>query len=366
MTINVYIFNFQGEYVCLAEEFRAAGKSFVVNASFDESPGRPGKSFFDSPEVSPPVPPKLREISPPLSLPTKPTQDLGMQEHVQREVNLYTQREVTLGACSPDSAINDSLGSTDRYTASGNSSVCSPDRASATGSDHCKQRTMSESDKNDSIFKVPLSPKDPYGLKVIEKKINSNTWKKKKSDNFIGDLPNADETSKSLEAVRALLNSASFHENPNSSVMNYSNMESSVMEESYVSHGNRTLDRSWKHRRDQSFCSAQQSDDEGYDSSVWVRRDADTSRSEPELSRNALSRSLNISKSKVKSDGKSFLPIKSMKKMFTSNKATSKKMSSSMSLSISKDSLFKINKLEAFEKENAKLLEVTNSILFIY
>ncbi|XP_069101780.1 LOW QUALITY PROTEIN: uncharacterized protein [Argopecten irradians] len=215
-------------------------------------------------------------------------------------------------------------------------SMCSPDREG--GSESEKEAA------DDSMFKHP-SQLDPYGLKVLNHRVDSSTWKKKKSESLTADLPNADDTSKSLEAVRALLDSsASMPE----SMMNSSATEDSYLSQgsSFLSQGNQTIDSTWRRYRDESISSFAQSDDE---ESIWVRRDGDTSRSEPELSKHGLFRSSKRKSKGNTSGSKSFLPIKAMKQIFSSGKSVkkvseTKKAASSMSLSTSKESLFKLNR----------------------
>ncbi|OWF52755.1 adenomatous polyposis coli homolog [Mizuhopecten yessoensis] len=221
-------------------------------------------------------------------------------------------------------------------------SVCSPDRDG--GSESEKEAA------DDSLFKHP-SQMDPYGLKVLNHRVDSSTWKKKKSETLIGDLPNADDTSKSLEAVRALLDSSASMTDSmlNSSVTEYSYLGQGS---SYLSQGNQTIDSSWRRNRDESISSFAQSDDE---ESIWVRRDGDTSRSEPDFSKHGLFRSSKRKSKGGNSGNKSFLPIKAMKQIFSSGKSVkkvseTKKAASSMSLSTSKESLFKINRSDTLNK----------------
>ncbi|XP_052063943.1 adenomatous polyposis coli protein-like isoform X1 [Mytilus californianus] len=170
-----------------------------------------------------------------------------------------------------------------------------------------------------------------FDLKSLEKRIDSGTWKKKKSDldKSSVQVPDADETSKSLEAVKLLLES---------SIANGS-IAGSVMNESVSSQASSTMS-SWRRNTEESFASVA-SDDED---SIWVRRDGNTSRSEPELNKHSLSPK---KKSKEKKEGsKSFLP-KGLKNIFSRKSSESKKSGSKSSLYSSRESIHSIHSVHS-------------------
>lgn len=218
-----------------------------------------------------------------------------------------------------------------------------------------KNKTDSDSVTSPSAVSVKSQSSDEFDLKSLEKRIDSSTWKKKKSDLGSANLPNADDTSKSLEAVKALLDASLASESSNmtlsSSFYNTSNIQGS-----YLSQGSRTVNgAAWHRYKQESFASVVHSEDEG--DSIWVRRDPESSKSEPELNKH----SLNSKKDrKEKADNRSFLPIKAMKSMFgSSKKDKTSKSGSKLSLSSSKESLQsnKINMNEivkVVEKEREK------------
>ncbi|XP_060066041.1 adenomatous polyposis coli protein-like [Ylistrum balloti] len=305
--------------------------SNVKSTSRDESDGISRSSTYD----------KISAINDTSQLPCLDSSDRSAHNSTINNIAHSPEQETNGGKYDSEQK-SSSANSTDQGMSS--DSVCSPDRDCG---------SESERDVGDeSLFKHP-SQMDPYGLKVLNHRVDSSTWKKKKSESLIGDLPNADDTSKSLDAVRALLDS--------SASMTESMMNSSVTEDSYLSQGssflsqgNQTIDSTWRRYRDESVSSFAQSDDE---ESIWVRRDGDTSRSEPELSKHGLFRSSKRKSKGGNSGSKSFLPIKAMKQIFSSGKSVkketeTKKAASSMSLSTSKESLFKLNRsgLEALNK----------------
>ncbi|XP_052692702.1 adenomatous polyposis coli protein-like isoform X2 [Crassostrea angulata] len=218
-----------------------------------------------------------------------------------------------------------------------------------------KNKSDSDSVTSPSAASVKSQSSGEFDLKSLEKRIDSSTWKKKKSDLSSTTLPNADETSKSLEAVKALLDASLASESSNmtlsSSFYNTSNVQGS-----YLSQGSRTVNgTAWRrYKQESSFASVDHSEDEG--DSIWVRRDPESSKSEPELNKH----SLNAKKDKKEKGDKSFLPIKAMKSMFgASKKEKTSKSGSKMSLSSSKESLqsTKINMNEIVkqvEKEREK------------
>lgn len=166
-----------------------------------------------------------------------------------------------------------------------------------------------------------------FDLKSLEKRIDSGTWKKKKSDldKSTVTVPDADETSKSLEAVKALLESSIANGSMNA-----------TMNESYSSN----MSNKWRRYTEESFTSIV-SDDED---SVWVRRDGNTSRSEPELNKHLLSPK---QKSKEKKEGsKSFLP-KGLKNIFSRKSSDSKKNGSKSSLYSSRESVHSIHSVHS-------------------
>ncbi|XP_061185422.1 adenomatous polyposis coli protein-like isoform X2 [Saccostrea echinata] len=218
-----------------------------------------------------------------------------------------------------------------------------------------KSKSDSDSVTSPSAASVKSQSSEEFDLKSLEKRIDSSTWKKKKSDLALVNLPNADETSKSLEAVKALLDASLASESSNmtlsSSFYNTSNIQGS-----YLSQGSRTVNgTAWRRYKQESFASVDHSEDEG--DSIWVRRDPESSKSEPELNKHSLNAKID---KKEKADGKSFLPIKAMKNVFSSSKKDkSSKSGSKLSLSSSKESLHsnKINMNEivkAVEKEREK------------
>ncbi|VDI42976.1 Hypothetical predicted protein [Mytilus galloprovincialis] len=97
---------------------------------------------------------------------------------------------------------------------------------------------------------------------------------------------------------------------------------------------------SWRRNREESFASVA-SDDED---SIWVRRDGNTSRSEPELNKHSLSPK---KKSKEKKEGsKSFLP-KGLKNIFSRKSSESKKSGSKTSLYSSRESIHSIHSVHS-------------------
>ncbi|XP_078329489.1 uncharacterized protein LOC111111223 isoform X2 [Crassostrea virginica] len=217
-----------------------------------------------------------------------------------------------------------------------------------------KNKSDSDSVTSPSATSVKSQSSEEFDLKSLEKRIDSSTWKKKKSDLALATLPNADETSKSLEAVKALLDASLASESPNMSLSS-SFYNTSNVEGSYLSQGSRTVNgTSWRRYKQESFASVDHSEDEG--DSIWVRRDPESSKSEPELNKH----SLNSKKDKKEKGDKSFLPIKAMKSMFgSSKKEKTSKSGSKLSLSSSKESLQsnKINMNEIVkqvEKEREK------------
>ena len=178
-----------------------------------------------------------------------------------------------------------------------------------------------------------------FDLKSLEKRIDSGTWKKKKSDldKSNVNVPDADETSKSLEAVKALLES---------SIAN----GSIAMNESYSSQASSSVSNSWRRYTEESFASIA-SDDED---SIWVRRDGNTSRSEPELNKHSLNPK---KKSKDKKEGgKSFLP-KGLKNIFSRKNSESKKSGSKSSLYSSRESVHSIHSVHSVAVCEVKEIE---------
>ncbi|KAJ8311479.1 hypothetical protein KUTeg_010834 [Tegillarca granosa] len=186
-----------------------------------------------------------------------------------------------------------------------------------------KKVTSFDSDLNKSVMeeKMSLTSPEEFDLKSLEKRIDTSTWKKKKPKNEMLCLPNADETAKSLEAVRAVLNASILNE---SSMIN-SSVNDSLFTESFTDRS--VSGTSWRHYREDSYSSCAPSDDE---ESIWIRRDADTSRSEPQLSKFSVKEKKQ--KRKSKGEGHSFLPIKAVKQMFR------RKSTSNTSLTSSRDS----------------------------